>query len=137
MRTLLLTIALVALPSMALRAQSVPPVQRMPTDTGHPAPTMHIHENTRIPYALIVDSMMLWSGNETTHDWSDSTYAALFKQLTPEDIADVTVLKGPTAKARGACGGALLVITTNSGKWLPPAGNWTARVPLTCTGVAP
>lgn len=121
----------------SLSAQTVPLVERMPLP--RPAWVAHIGEGSgRVTrYAIIVDSVMVWSAVQASQSGSDSAATLLFTMLQPEDILNLTVLKGATARARGACAGSLLVITTRSGHWRPPAANWTPPAKVDCSHVAP
>ena len=137
MRIHLIVFSLVILLSGSLSAQTVPLVERMPLP--RPAWVAHIGEGSRrvTRYAIIIDSVMVWSAEQASQSGSDSAATLLFTMLQPEDILNLTVLKGATARARGACAGSLLIITTRNGHWRPPAGNWTPPAKVDCSHVAP
>jgi hypothetical protein len=126
----------------ALSAQALPPVTRMPIDTSwlKQAPVAHIGESFsigRTSPAYMIDGVLIATGLEADSSAADSVLVRYLKALDPEDIAAVSVLKGPSARAEGACNGELIVITTKQGNWRPPSAKWLPTKRPVCSSVAP
>jgi hypothetical protein len=140
MKSCLVALAL-CLGSSALPAQALPPVTRMPIDTSwlRQAPVAHIGESFsigRTSPAYMIDGVLIPASLGGDGSATDSVLVRYLKALDPEDIAAVSVLKGPSARAEGACNGELIVITTKQGNWLPPlAKRLPSKRPVCSSGI--
>jgi hypothetical protein len=128
------------LSTSALPAQTLPPVTRMPIDTNwltH-APVAHIGERLSIRQApaVMIDGVLMYTGQAADSTATDSVLVGYLRALRHEDIVEVSVLKGPSAWAQGACNGELIVIATKQGNWRPPSTKWLPAKRPVCSSVA-